>query len=168
MTGFTLIELSIVLVIIGLLVGGVLVGQDLIRAAELRNIVTQVEQIDTAVNTFRLKYRCLAGDCANATTFFPTSANGDGGKYVGNRSSGTAAQRKEHWNFWQQLALAGLIEGTYTGDGSGGDQYRDAEIGENIPGTAITGAGIDISAQMPTFTSWNTSYGVDGATEGQA
>ena len=46
--GFTLIELAIVLVIIGLIVGGVLVGQDLIKAAEIRASVTQIEQYNTA------------------------------------------------------------------------------------------------------------------------
>lgn len=84
--GFTLIELSIVLVIIGLIVSGVLVGQDLIRTAGVRAQVTQIEQYNTAVNTFRGKYDCLPGDCEKATTFFGTSwpgwalsnQNGDG------------------------------------------------------------------------------------------
>jgi prepilin-type N-terminal cleavage/methylation domain-containing protein len=67
--GFTLIEMSIVLVIIGLLVGGVLVGQDLIRAAQVRKTGTLIEQLNTAVNTFKLKYNCLPGDCANASDF---------------------------------------------------------------------------------------------------
>ncbi len=65
--GFTLIELSIVLVIIGLIIGGVLMGQDLIRAASERKVVSEIEQINTAVQTFRLKYNALPGD-ADATT----------------------------------------------------------------------------------------------------
>jgi len=84
--GFTLIELSIVLVIIGLLVGGVLVGRDLIKAAEIRATVKQVEQLDAAVNTFNVKYNCLPGDCATASNFGFTdwegttdsAANGNG------------------------------------------------------------------------------------------
>lgn len=64
--GFTLIELSIVLVIIGLIVGGVLVGQDLIKAAQVRAQVTQIEQYNTAVNTFRNKYNALPGDMSQA------------------------------------------------------------------------------------------------------
>ncbi|MEQ1788912.1 MAG: type II secretion system protein [Rickettsiales bacterium] len=74
--GFTLIELSIVLVIIGLIVGGVLVGRDLIRAAEIRSIATQKETIITSIMTFKLKYNCIAGDCANATNFFGTNPAG--------------------------------------------------------------------------------------------
>jgi prepilin-type N-terminal cleavage/methylation domain-containing protein len=60
--GFTLIELSIVLVIIGLIIGGVLVGQDLIRAAGVRATISQIEQYNTAVNTFMEKYGYLPGD----------------------------------------------------------------------------------------------------------
>jgi prepilin-type N-terminal cleavage/methylation domain-containing protein len=60
--GFTLIELCIVLVIIGLIVGGVLVGRDLISAAAVRAQVSQIEKYNTAVNTFRAKYGALPGD----------------------------------------------------------------------------------------------------------
>jgi len=65
--GFTLIEISIVLVIIGLIVGGVLVGQDLIRAAGVRAQISQIEKYQTAVNTFRGKYGALPGDLNDAT-----------------------------------------------------------------------------------------------------
>ena len=68
--GFTLIELSIVLVIIGLVVGGVLVGADLIKAAKIRSAVSDLDKITAAVNTFKLKYNCIPGDCASATGFF--------------------------------------------------------------------------------------------------
>src|ERR1019366_6843373 len=74
--GFTLIEMSIVLVIIGLIVGSVLVGRDLIRAAELRSVISEVEKYKTAVMTFKGKYDCLPGDCANATTFLADHIQG--------------------------------------------------------------------------------------------
>src|SRR5271170_5107299 len=60
--GFTLVELSIVLVIVGLITGGVLVGQDLISAAATRAQISQIEKYQTAVNTFRGKYGYLPGD----------------------------------------------------------------------------------------------------------
>jgi len=65
--GFTLIEMSIVLVIIGLIVGGILVGQDLIHAAEVPAQITQIEKYNQAVNTFRGKYGDLPGDRGPAT-----------------------------------------------------------------------------------------------------
>ena len=75
--GFTLIEMSIVLVIIGLIVGGVLVGQDLIKAASVRSQISQLEKLETAIYAFRDKYSGLPGDLSNATTFFgATDANG--------------------------------------------------------------------------------------------
>jgi prepilin-type N-terminal cleavage/methylation domain-containing protein len=87
--GFTLIELSIVLVIIGLIVGGVLVGQDLIKAAELRATISQKEKFDAAVNTFRSKFNGVPGDLAT------------------------------YARFTGQLTTAGLTGGTGFGDGNG-------------------------------------------------
>jgi len=78
---FTLIELSIVLVIIGLVIGGVLVGQDLIGSAKNRAYVSQLVSYNSAVNTFKIKYNCLPGDCANATDYGFTG-NGDGNGMV--------------------------------------------------------------------------------------
>src|ERR1700689_1860224 len=80
-SGFTLIELSIVLVIIGLIVGGILVGQDLIKAAEVRAQISQVEKYKSAVNTFMVKFDALPGDMplATANQFgFTTGASCDG------------------------------------------------------------------------------------------
>ena len=68
--GFTLIELSIVLVIIGLIVGGVMVGQVLIKAAKIRSAASQLQHYSAAYQTFELKYGCIMGDCPNATDFF--------------------------------------------------------------------------------------------------
>ena len=61
--GFTLIEISIVLVILGLIIGGVLIGRVLVKAAEIRSSISQIEQYRTAANTFKLKYNCLPEDC---------------------------------------------------------------------------------------------------------
>ena len=71
-SAFTLLELSIVLVIIGLIVGGVMVGRDLIEASKIRAQVTQFSDIETQINTFNVKYNCLPGDCPNATDLLGT------------------------------------------------------------------------------------------------
>lgn len=79
--GFTLIELSIVLVIVGLLVGGVLVGRDLIVMAEARAFMSKATEFETAYNTFRVKYNCMPGDCRNASTL-GLGASGTGDRMI--------------------------------------------------------------------------------------
>jgi hypothetical protein len=114
-----------VLVIIGLLVGGVLVGQDLIIAARLRATTSQVIQFKTAANTFRLKYNALPGDIAqkDATAFgLPARTSGDNdGLLIGGSSGGPVgwSQGQETTMFWVDLSAAGLIAGSFTlADGS--------------------------------------------------
>lgn len=126
---FSLVELSIVLVVLGLLVGGVLGGKSLIKAAELRSISTQYNQFYTATKTFRDKYFALPGDMNNATQFWgiaggtgsdatcKTTVSTDSRTCNGN-GDGTFdiyAGSEERMRFWQHLANAGLITGTYQG-----------------------------------------------------
>ena len=65
-SAFTLVELSIVLVIIGFITGGILLGKDLIHSAEIRSQVSQLQRFDSAVTTFKLKYGYLPRDISNA------------------------------------------------------------------------------------------------------
>lgn len=121
--GFTLIEMSIVLVIIGLVVGGVLVGQDLIHAARVRAQISQIEKFNTAVNTFYGKYQALPGDMnatmAAAYTGFaprgPSPGQGDGDGLLECGWNGVAGYKlcDESLVFWQDLGVAGLIEGQF-------------------------------------------------------
>ena len=75
--GFSLVELSIVLVILGLLTGGILAGQSLIRAAELRSISTDYSRYIAAVQAFRDKYFALPGDSLARTMHpYPTMSEG--------------------------------------------------------------------------------------------
>ncbi len=113
---FTLIELSIVLVVIGLIVGGVMVGRNLIYVANVRKTVAQVEQFNTAVNAFKSKYNCLPGDCINASNFaFNPSSNGNGDGVVGWCTSNqicyqsTNGNSSEYVNFWYHLSASGSI-----------------------------------------------------------
>ncbi len=129
-SGFTLIELSIVLVIIGLIVGGVLVGRDLIKAAEIRATISQLEKYNTATNTFRNKYNYLPGDIlssqasafglynvtganANALAY----GNGDGILQPENDGGYTEGYSGEFAMFFLHLSQAGLVDGMY---GAGG------------------------------------------------
>jgi prepilin-type N-terminal cleavage/methylation domain-containing protein len=133
---FSLVELSIVLVILGLLVGGVLSGQSLIRAAELRSVASDYSRYITATQTFRDKYFALPGDMTNATQFWgiqsPSTTGNDTTCYDTLSTSGTAtcsgngdgnfcntfSQCYEGHRYWQHLANAGLIEGRFTGTGT--------------------------------------------------
>lgn len=125
---FTLIELSMVLVIIGLLIGGILVGKDLIKSSENRAYVSQLVKYTAAVNTFKTKYNCLPGDCANITDYGFTN-NGDGNGMVSGLStqpswsnadytinqSDTSVSSYTSWlnieadYFWKHLRSASLI-----------------------------------------------------------
>jgi prepilin-type N-terminal cleavage/methylation domain-containing protein len=139
---FSLVELSIVLVILGLLVGGVLSGQSLIRAAEIRSLATDVVRYRTAALTFRDKYFYWPGDLPNATSFWGIAAGSTGNDNTcfDMQSTTTATcngtgdgaigiygfTQWESYRFWQHLANAGLIEGRYSGagiNGSGATQY---------------------------------------------
>ena len=155
--GFSLVELSIVLVILGLLTGGILAGQSLIRASELRSVTADYQRYLTAAHTFRDKYLAAPGDITSATRFWnrmnanadcvtnsatavgtPGTCDGNGNGLFNNAA--VAGQSSESFQFWRQLALAGLIEGTYTGlSGTGG--VADAIPGENAPTSKITNAG---------------------------
>lgn len=123
--GFTLIELSIVLVIIGLIVGGVLVGQDLINAARIRSQISQIEKYKTAVNTFLLKFSYLPGDIppSQAAAFgfgarsgAPGDGDGDGllCSMGGNCVNGGTLLGAETVMFWEDLTVANLIPGSFT------------------------------------------------------
>lgn len=160
--GFSLVELSIVLVILGLLTGGVLTGQNLIRGAELRSITTQHQGFMTAAFSFRDKYLALPGDLRNASNFWVGATNGDGDNTL---EPATADGGKgEMYGTWQQLALAGIIEGTYSGNsGAGGAGLQDSVIGTNVPAGKLNSTGWTIiwvgSQAVGSTTYFTGSYG---------
>ena len=67
-SGFTLVEIAIVLVIIGLLLGGILKGQEMITQAKIKNVINDFNGITAAVNSYRDRYRAMPGDDLNAGT----------------------------------------------------------------------------------------------------
>ncbi|OUS17364.1 prokaryotic N-methylation site [Gammaproteobacteria bacterium 50_400_T64] len=106
--GFTLVEIAIVLVIIGLILGGVLKGQSLIENAEYKNFVKQVDSYRAAYFTFRDTYRGLPGDLANVSALDSAAVAGNGD---GNISGGYCDAAEESCNVWSHLRYAGLIAG---------------------------------------------------------
>lgn len=180
--GFTLVELSIVLVIVGLLAGGVMAGKSIIRGGQMRAVAAEYQRYHTAINAFREKYRAIPGDMINATDYWGdnsgvggcadaaitdgSTCNGNGDTLI--NAAGAASTTGELFQFWNQLALAGLIEGTYTGIAGTGANIQSV-IGENVPaskfkpaGWSIYGSGI-VSGNGALFDGDYTNYLVVGA-----
>lgn len=176
-SGFSLVELSIVLVILGLLTGGILSGQSLIRAAELRAGVEQYQQYKTALYTFRDRYLAWPGDMPNAIRFWgaadsgdglgtdcygtastdKTTCNGSGDGIIGKPSDvawGTVHEEHESFRFWQHLANAGLIEGSFTGKTDSSTVANSYTVGINAPSSKLGGHHV----AAPYVATGHTSY----------
>lgn len=176
-SGFSLVELSIVLVILGLLIGGVLTGQNLIQAAELRSASKEYTNWQTAVNLFREKYMAIPGDMINATSFWgtasgacatpgtatgtaPQTCNGNGDGNISDYS--TAARMYESVRFWQHLANAGLIEGSYSGVQGPLNEWSMV-AGTNVPRSKYRNGTWAVTYRVSTWTGdgtyFNGNYG---------
>ncbi len=118
-SGFTLVEIAIVLVIIGLLLGGVLKGQEIITNARIKNLENDFNGLSAAIYSYQDRYRRLPGDDTGATRFNTvfTSSGGSGTAPVGD-GDGTIAGKfnsttdtDESRKFWVHLRSAGLVAG---------------------------------------------------------
>jgi prepilin-type N-terminal cleavage/methylation domain-containing protein len=116
--GFTLVELSIVIVVIGLIVGAVTAGVSLVQAAKLHSDIAKFREYKMAYSLFMDQYNAVPGDMRNATAYWPgVTADGNGNKiFDGNESQYT----------YNQLSLAKLIKGTFIGW-----DYPKPSIGKN-------------------------------------
>lgn len=133
--GFTLVELAVVMIIIGLLIGGILKGQELIANAQVTSTVAQVKGIDSAVTTFRDMYSGIPGDIDGARVPNCTTTCDPGGATLGNGQVNqlfTAAPAGEGIAFWLQLNAADLLSGINPGLVPAtvwGGNYPEAKIG---------------------------------------
>ena len=148
-SGFTLVEIAIVLVIIGLLLGGILKGQELINSAKVKSLITDMRNIQTQIYGYQDRFKQLPGDDARVVANLgPTAIPGTGGTLGSGQIEGAlfpaAASTEESAVFWQHLRLANLASGpTATTDA----QYyplnaNNGRIGVNTATTAqlwITG-----------------------------
>jgi prepilin-type N-terminal cleavage/methylation domain-containing protein len=181
--GFTLLEIIIVVTVIGLLVGGVLFGREMIRSVEINRVISDIHEYAAAAATFKEKYQALPGDMANATSYWGTASggcpngtgtgtqtcNGNGDGVVFNGTEGPlSADVPEMFRFWQQLAITGLIEGQYSGI-VGPAGIADNVVGVNIPETKQGSCGVGLwylGILAPPYTSggltYNAPYWFDG------
>jgi prepilin-type N-terminal cleavage/methylation domain-containing protein len=131
-SGFTLVELSIVIVIIGLIVAGLVGGQSLVRQAQLRGAISELTGFDVALNAFKLEYEAFPGDMKNATSYWGgATSDGDGN----NKLDWDDYITEGYWA-WQHLALAKLIPGTFAGVQQGADT-----IGSAVPKSSLAKSG---------------------------
>jgi prepilin-type N-terminal cleavage/methylation domain-containing protein len=157
--GFTLVEIAIVLVIIGLLLGGILKGQEMITQAKIKNVIADMSGVSAAMYGYQDRYRALPGDDAKADRWglVPPATAGNGvieGKY-------SDAVDKESMLFWDHLRRAGFVSGTgavnpfnavsgkmgvQTGDGSGA---APAGVLGEAADTKLFGGLIMCSANLP-------------------
>ncbi len=132
--GFTLVELAIVLVIIGFIIGGIASAASLLHSSRINSIVRDFAKYQRATNAFMLKFDgAVPGDMRNATDIWGADVqNGNGNRAICSGVPGAfySISYTEIIGFFEHLQRAGLIEGSYSGEG-------DREIGVNLPVTRI-------------------------------
>lgn len=128
--GFTLVELSIVIIILGFLIASIAAGTSLIKQAKLSRVIQEIQTYDSSFTLFESKYGYIPGDMPNATSYWPSATNGNGDFKIA--TGGSFYDNIETRGAWQHLALAGMIKGAYTIGGV------PSIIGQNIPGSAYS------------------------------
>lgn len=143
--GFSLIEMAVVLIIMGLLIGGVLKGRELIESARLRRIASQLHEYRVATNAFLDRFDALPGDFNKATILIHSDLrNGNGNGIIEGAGLGAGT---EALAFWSHLAGAGLI-----GSPSSEKDQNTGEFGKGAPESSLGGG----------FTVENNPHGLGG------
>lgn len=165
--GFTLIEISIVLVIIGLIIGGVLAGRELIEQSTIRATIAQLGEYKTAVNSFRSKYNGLPGDLPNggqlgfpARNTYPGTGDGNGrieGAHSSGGYAGTFQRSGETVVFWTDLSMSGLINGSFTlaDNIPSGATITEANLGRYFPRAKLASDHYILAFNDGAITNWN-------------
>ncbi len=119
-SGFTLVEIAIVLVIIGLLLGGVLKGQELIENSKIKSIASDMKAVQAAYNGYLDRYKTIPGDDTNATMTargWAGTAGGGGNGVLGVTPAQAFTNGGESASFWRALRASGMIAGDPTVNG---------------------------------------------------
>ena len=151
--GFTLIEMSVVLVVIGLLAAGIILSQSLIRSSRVQTIIQDVATYQSAIVQFKQKYNAIPGDMSSATSYWGTNPNcgvaagaGSGGQTCNGNGDGQitldASGPFEQFLVWQHLANGGFLNGPYTGTSYSGSTgpYLYCSAGSNCPKGSVNQA----------------------------
>lgn len=133
--GFSLVELSIVIAIIGLIVGGVMTGKHILRSGEVQAVIAQSNEYKAAMRQFELLYDGLPGDLRNADSFWTGATNGNGNRQIEGEPS------DEAFLFFDHLVRAELTGGSYLGIWSNGF-VSGQRSGNNVAATKMKGGSI--------------------------
>jgi prepilin-type N-terminal cleavage/methylation domain-containing protein len=156
--GFTLIELAIVLVIIGLLLGGVLRGQELINSAKVKNMARDFQNVQVYIYGYQDKYKALPGDDHSANTHLSGGTNATNGTQNGviQGAWDTKTDGDESCVFWQHVRLAGLAPGSTVVNCADNNTYQPRNADGGLIGVQSVSGFTDISVAP-------TAGGISGA-----
>jgi prepilin-type N-terminal cleavage/methylation domain-containing protein len=113
-SGFTLVELSIVIVIIGIIVAGVVGGQNLVKSSKINAQILDLNKFEVAYNAFKLEYDAVPGDMRNASSYWAGSTNGDGNGRITHDADSADQISRENIKFFEHLSRAKLVPEAYT------------------------------------------------------
>jgi prepilin-type N-terminal cleavage/methylation domain-containing protein len=158
--GFTLVELSIVIIIIGFLIAGIAAGQSLIKQAQLNAIINEMDSIQTAYITFKLRYNGVPGDLTSGGAFFPNCSGNpaDSISYCSGDGDGMVSP-VETYSTWRELYLAGLISSNIdpVPAHAWGESYQEV-LGSTIPISKLSNAGYRILGYGPYNNGYNGGF----------
>src|SRR3981189_1518394 len=189
--GFTLVEIAIVLVIIGLLLGGILKGQEMITQAKIKNVIADFSGVSAAYHGYQDRYRAIPGDDPNAASRWTTapaaiSGSGNGvvaGTYNNACPAVSVALTPESCMWWDHLRRAGFVSGNgaqqpfnavtgqigvQTGDGVGGPVLGAGGAGAGgFSGLIICSANLPDKIAIAVDTQMDDGQRLTGTVRGQ-
>jgi prepilin-type N-terminal cleavage/methylation domain-containing protein len=137
--GFTLIELSLVLIIIGLLFGGITTGISLVKSARIQSVISSTTERIRDIKTFQTKYKSYPGDMIDASSNFTGATDGNGNDWI----NGNGDPNYEDFLAWKQIEMSGIA--SYDGMSGTGTVSSFSSASPNVPNTALATVGIGIA-----------------------
>jgi len=151
---FSLIELAIVLIILGLLVASVSIGNQILQQAQFKKIITNLQDFKVSIEVFDEQHNGLPGDLTNAQSFWPSCANQTSPvtNNCNGNGNGKFEKNYEGMRIWEHLRLAGLLDNKYVGtDTSGnGNQFNPGNNAPKLP----TGNGCYFASSESSSATW--------------